>query len=133
MKKIILIALAGVLVFSTAAMAKGKGPGKGWNRPCVTADGVACPCNAAGDNFSGLQATQISEADARTTLQTHINANLKGYTITGAETIQTPRNSTAYKFSVQDAGGNSFIFIVGPYGHVKGPILPGAIGQRPLW
>ena len=69
------------------------------------------------------EGTALSKQDARAAVENFLNNNYKGYSVQG-EIIGFDRpRGQVFQVPVRDESGNKFIFMVNPWGQVRGPIL----------
>jgi len=92
--------------------------------------GQGAPCGGPGfggaGGFNGpcgqiQQGEPLDEAGAKAKVQEYLDANLKGFSITEGSGFEMPRG-TVYRYTVKDSNGNQFLFMVNPFGQVRGPI-----------
>ena len=136
-KRIAMATMAIMAMFAVGAFAQGWGigadpstmPAPGYGRghgghgmhymnggyPCWGANGTATPPAIVVNN----------EAEAKKIVTEFVNANFKGYKVGDAVTVNTYRGQAYYVYAT-DASGNSFTFMTGAYGGVRGP-MPGKI------
>lgn len=131
MRKILVMAAILSLAAATA-FAYGPGYGRGQGAPCggpgfgAGAQGAPCGGPGFGRGFGpgfngGEDFKAIDDAGAKAKIQEYLDTNLKGFKIVDSEKYERPRGSM-YRFEVQDSNSNAFVFMVNPFGYVRGPI-----------
>ncbi len=145
MKKFLaLLTVASFMAIGTAAYAQqgnGMGAGQGYGIGAAQGDNYTCPCGMQGKGMRGHgmkghgmhgmrgQGRQQQEAPTVTSVEqaaeiakTAIAEKFKGYTVGDVTAHEGRRGQTGYTVEATDASGNQFVFMVNPWGQVRGPL-----------
>ena len=100
---------------------KGYGPGYG---PGMRGKGYGPGMRGQGygPGWQNAPESNLTEKDAKAAVEKVITDNYKGYSVDKIEKFERPRGNM-FQATVTDKSGNTFLFIVNPWGQVRGPIL----------